>query len=442
MHLSSLLGHTQELLGIIRNSRKPADSLIDSFFRSRKYLGSHDRRFIAETTYGTLRHLRLCEARLDDALQDPGDVSGEDRLLLTVASYLLHQGAKIDMKPDILSPKIHSDSLKLSLPSVLERLGNSVSEDGPDLDRFGIHYSFPDWMINRFVAQFGPEETARLCESLNHPAPLNLRVNLLKTTVEECQEKLAAEGVETTKTPRSPFGLLVPKRINMFALQSFRNGLFEVQDEGSQLLPLLLDPKPTWKILDACAGAGGKSLEFAALMKNRGEVFATDVHVFRLDELRKRMRRAGAFNIRVSLVDALSSYHPWTESYFDAVFVDAPCSGIGTIRRNPGLKWMVSESDVTELQEKQLHILNANASYLKPGGSLVYATCSLLKEENEDVVGRFLLSHSDFSLENIGSLAGKAGLGDAVEGSFLRLQPHRHGTDGFFCAVLLKRSEE
>jgi len=302
--------------------------------------------------------------------------------------------------------------------------------------------SFPDWMINRFEAQFGLEETRELCNSLNHPAPLTLRVNTLKISVEECQKKLEAEGIETTRTLRSPIGLVVPKRINIFSLQSFREGLFEVQDEGSQLLPFLLDPRPTWKILDACAGAGGKSLEFAALMKNRGEVFATDVHEFRLEELRKRGKRAGAFNIRVSAAEELFTRHPWTEAYFDSVFVDAPCSGIGTIRRNPGLKWMVSESDVAELREKQLHILRSNAPYVKAGGSLVYATCSLLKEENEDVVGEFLSAHQDFSLEDMGAHAGKAGMEDVAEGSFIRLQPHRHGTDGFFCAMLVKRKAE
>ncbi|MBI2619676.1 MAG: methyltransferase domain-containing protein [Ignavibacteriales bacterium] len=441
MQLSSLLGHTQELFGLIRSSRKPADSVIDSYFRIRRYLGSHDRRFIAETTYGTLRHLRSCETRVDQILRGFDGAEADDRSLLAVTAYLFHHEHRTDLTAEVVAAKIRSAAVKSGLPEILLRLSGSTIPDAQEQGPLAVRYSFPDWMMERFLAQFGLNETRKLCESLNQSAPLTLRVNTLKTTVEECQGRLRTEGIETTQTSLSPAGLTVPKRVNIFALQSFRDGWFEVQDEGSQLLPLLIDPKPTWKVLDACAGAGGKSLALAALMKNRGEVFATDVQAFRLEELRKRARRAGASNVRVSLVEDFASKHPWTQGYFDSVFVDAPCSGVGTIRRNPGLKWVVEEKVVDELREKQLRILSSNTKFVKPAGSLMYATCSLFREENEDVVERFLGAHSDFSMEDIGPRAEKAGIGDAVDGSFVKLLPHRHGTDGFFCATLVKRDQ-
>ena len=186
----------------------------------------------------------------------------------------------------------------------------------------------------------------------------------------------------------------------MFSLPAFRAGWFEVQDEGSQLLPFLIDPKPNAKVLDVCAGAGGKTLEFAALMKNRGEIYAADINSFRLEELRKRTKRAGVQNVRIQEIQAIEDLAEQYSNFFDIVFVDAPCSGLGTIRRNPGMKWMVTEQTVIEVSEKQRSILHSSALLVKPGGRLVYATCTLLRQENENVVENLLVQHPEFTFES------------------------------------------
>jgi 16S rRNA (cytosine967-C5)-methyltransferase len=307
------------------------------------------------------------------------------------------------------------------------------------VQRIVAEYSFPEWMVSRFVNEFGIAETEQLCGVLNTPASLSLRVNTLKTGIEDCQEALKVEGIETMRTSLSPTGLKVQRRRNLFQLESFRNGFFEVQDEGSQMLPMFLDPKPTAKVLDACAGAGGKSLQLAALMKNRGEIYASDINAFRLDQLRKRSRRAGAFNIRPLLTEDLLESAQDLRGFFDIVFIDAPCSGLGTLRRNPGMKWSVSEQSVVELAEKQGEILTIHAPFVKAGGMLFYATCSVLKEENEEVVVKFLDQHHDFAFLDAAEYSRKTGLEKFIENGYFRLWPHRDGTDGFFCAVLTRR---
>ncbi|MGD0038262.1 MAG: RsmB/NOP family class I SAM-dependent RNA methyltransferase, partial [Bacteroidota bacterium] len=283
-------------------------------------------------------------------------------------------------------------------------------------------------------------EVEKICASLNGQAPITLRVNTLKTTVEQCQAELSKQGVETTKTLLSPFGLNLAKRINVFSLPIFRDGWFEVQDEGSQVLPLLIDPKPNAKLLDVCAGAGGKTLEFAALMKNRGEIFATDINSYRLEELRKRTKRAGAQNVRIQEIQAIEDLIEQYSDFFDIVFVDAPCSGLGTVRRNPGMKWMVTEQTVNEVSDKQKSILSSSAPLVKPGGRIVYATCTLLRQENEDVIEEFMVRNPEFNLVEANGLLEKWHNELFTAETFFKLLPHIHGTDGFFCAVLEKHT--
>lgn len=441
MKLASLLGHTCELLQRVRSTDKPADSIIDSFFRSHKYLGSHDRRFIAETTYGTLRHLRKCEHRLLQSLEGHAeDILPTDGFALLIATYLIVIDRKTKVLPEDLSPNLKSHVLNGKLGPLLKtmaKLAGTGDDDGAEPT--GLRFSFPDWMVAKFVAQYGQEEADALCRSLNEQAPITLRVNEIKTSLEDCQRALKAEGIETRKASLSPLGLYVPKRLNVFQLQTFREGMFEVQDEGSQLLTLLLDPKPTARVLDLCAGAGGKTLGFAALMKNRGEIVATDVHTSRLEELRKRARRAGVSNVRVRQIDDAADLEITYPAHFDLVLVDAPCSGIGTMRRNPGMKWTVTEEAVKELSEKQSKILNASASLVAAGGRLAYATCTLFREENEEVVEQFLRGHPEFALSAVPPKSTKFDASKYFHGGYVRFLPHREGTDGFFIAVLQKR---
>jgi 16S rRNA (cytosine967-C5)-methyltransferase len=436
MQFPSLLGHVEQLLGIVQNSRLPADSLIDSFFRSRKYLGSHDRRFIAETLYGTLRHMTKCEALVAKALGPGQELSDQDRRLWTVAAYLAAIENYKEISAAALETKTQSAEVRARAAEILEGLRVPLIVPDDPVQRIASEYSFPEWMVARLAEDFGPTETEQLCGILNTPAPLSLRVNLLKTDVESCQTALKEEGIETIRTLLSPAGLQVPRRRNLFQTETFRKGFFEVQDEGSQLLPLFLDPKPTAKVLDACAGAGGKTLQFAALMQNRGEIYAADINAVRLDGLRKRSRRAGAFNVRALSTENLLDRSEELKQFFDIVFIDAPCTGLGTLRRNPGMKWSVTEQSVAELALKQTEILAVHAPFVKPGGLLSYATCSFLKHENEDVVWKFLRDHPDFSLLDSADYAKKTGLERFVQNRFFRLWPHRDNTDGFFCAVL------
>jgi 16S rRNA (cytosine967-C5)-methyltransferase len=440
MQLSSLLGHTQEVLRTILTSPRPADSLIEQFFRARRYLGSHDRRFIAETAYGTLRHLRRSEVLLHAASDGmEAEFFDDDRALLLIAAFHLHERRQPALAPDAVGMCLKSSRLKPVLPELLRRLeGQSMPAASSDRERIGQTYSFPDWMVERLMAEYGAERAERICSSLNDPAPLTVRVNTLKSTVEACQEALRSQGVETVPTKHSPFGLLVPKRMNTFTLQAFKDGMFEVQDEGSQLLPFLIDPKPTAKVLDACAGAGGKTLEFSMLMKNRGEILATDVHSGRLEELRKRMRRSGAQNIRIREIDDLADLHRDFAGFFDVVFVDAPCSGLGTIRRNPGMKWNVTPQTVDEISEKQAAILEGCAPLVKQHGRLVYVTCTLFRQENESVATGFLERHAEFRAVDPRVSVERASMSDAAEGTWIKFLPDVYGTDGFFCAVLEK----
>ena len=440
MQISSLIGHTQELLGIILNSKKPADAIIDTFFRSHKYLGSHDRKFIAESTYGTLRHLRKCELMVASATAELGEtIFEEDKIIFLVVAYLSLQGWMQDVTPENISLKLKSKRLAEKIENIFDAFAKPIATPAKSVAaQIGIEHSFPDWMVQRLIDQYGESETNKICVSLNEQAPLTLRVNTLKTTVEQCQAELSRQGIETTKTLLSPFGLNLSKRINTFSLPAFRDGWFEVQDEGSQLLPFLIDPKPNVKLLDLCAGAGGKTLEFAALMKNRGEIFAADINSYRLEELRKRTKRAGVQNIRVQEIQAIEDLAEQYFNFFDIVFVDAPCSGLGTIRRNPGMKWIVTEQTVNEVSDKQKSILHSSVPLVKQGGRIVYATCTLLKQENEDVVQEFMTRHPEFKLVEVNQLLAKWNNRLVATGSFFKLLPHINGTDGFFCAILEK----
>jgi 16S rRNA (cytosine967-C5)-methyltransferase len=365
----------------------------------------------------------------------------EDKILFLVVAYLSLQGKMQGVMPEAVSSKLKSMRLAEKMAHILQVFLKPVAVlKEPAFMRIGVEHSFPDWMVQKFIEQYGESEVEKICAGLNEQAPLTLRVNTLKATVEQCQAELSKQGIETTKTSLSPFGLNLAKRINVFSLSVFRDGWFEVQDEGSQLLPFLIDPKPNAKLLDVCAGAGGKTLEFAALMKNRGEIFATDINSYRLEELRKRTKRAGAQNVRVQEIRAIEDLHEQYSNFFDIVFVDAPCSGLGTIRRNPGMKWMVTEQTVNEVSDKQRSILHSSAQLVKPGGRIVYATCTLLRQENEGVVEEFMVRYPEFKLIDANGVLEKWNNGLMTTDSFFKLLPHVHGTDGFFCAVLEKQA--
>ncbi|MBP6671796.1 MAG: class I SAM-dependent methyltransferase [Bacteroidetes bacterium] len=426
MKLSSLIGHVTELTQEIDRMERPADRLIDLFFRGRKYLGSKDRRFISETVYGMLRH----RIRIEWGIAAAGV---KDSPLYQCLTYLL-----LDHKMSIqqISAEVNVPEEELS---ALERNVNSEPAFPSERATMSVKYSFPEWMLEEWEKTTGKEQLGELCAVLNTQAPMTMRVNTIKISRDACQQRLNEEGVETEQTALSPFGLNLKRRINLFQLQSFKDGMFEVQDEGSQLLALLVDPKPKSKVIDACAGAGGKALALASLMENRGEIFALDTHSFRLDELQKRVRRDGVDTIRTSVIRENEPIEKFVGSA-DYVLVDAPCTGTGTIRRNPGMKWTVSQKMVEELCEKQYSILDLNSAYVKPGGRLVYATCSLIQRENQDVVERFLAAHPEFELVEPATVLARYDLSHIARGKYFQLLPHQNNTDGFFAAVLKRKN--
>jgi len=421
MQPSSLASHARELIEILQNDSRPADHLIDAFFRKRRYLGSHDRRELAESVYGILRHLRLLQFYM--AKVKPDSV---DHPAWLFAAYKLH----IEKTPP---ETLQAYSLPLS-PSEIVDLATS---DPTDLGQqsLGLRTSFPDWLVEKLQKQLGESETEKLLESLNQPPPLTIRVNTLKTTREKCLSELSQRGHECTPTPLSPDGIHLKKRANLFGLDLFRDGWFELQDEGSQIISLLLDPKPNWRIADVCAGGGGKTLHLAALMKNRGEIWAFDVAPLRLENLRKRARRCGIHNIRVQHLQPDEFPTPLL-STMDAILIDAPCTGTGVLRRNPDAKWKISAAMVSEMAVKQKQIIEHYAPLLKSGGRLVYATCSLLAEENEEVVQSFLALHTDFHSSAVATILQRYQLAQLADGNVLHLFPHQHNTDGFFAAAL------
>lgn len=444
MKKSSLIGHAAEMYDLVLRETHPADSLIDTFFRSHKYLGSHDRRFIAETVYGMLRHKKRVEWLLQSTKEKFARLIPEKRSYLTCLVYLVIIGNE-EIGKLIEEIKVEGEdvpdfaSLLNDVVTINTEFQNGHGAIIRSGERLSIEYSFPIWMIEQWLQCYGADETMKLCESLNRPAPLTLRVNTLKTTVEDCQRALEKENIQNERTKLSPFGLNVKKRMNIFQLKIFQDGFFEVQDEGSQLISLLVDPKPTSKVVDACAGGGGKSLALAALMKNRGVIHALDTNTHRLEGLRKRIRRSGVDTIRVRAVEEHTVPADLINAA-DNVLVDAPCSGLGTIRRNPGMKWSVTPETVAELNAKQSAILHQYAACVKLNGRLVYATCTMMKSENEDVVENFLAGHPEFEIMEPSTILKRYELELLAKEKYFHLSPHVHGTDGFFAAVMRRKS--
>jgi 16S rRNA (cytosine967-C5)-methyltransferase len=441
---TSLLGHTFELFETVERDRLPADQVVDRFFRARRYLGSTDRRFIAEAVYGMLRHKLLIHTLLESGAHELNCHSTSVNLRSPLGLYLAYLLA-VDKKDVGVVAEILGSYWKIHFPSVpLDRFAEAVLRhhdldlaSGSVADRLSLMYSFPKWMVEEWLARLGESEAKALCAALNTPAPTTVRVNTLKTSAEECQKRLLREGVAAERTRLSPFGLSLAKRVNVPSLGSFKDGWFEVQDEASQIVPLLLDPQAGGIVIDACAGGGGKTLELAAMMKDGGKIIAFDVEARRLRNLEKRAERAGAQNIEVRLVEkGLAGQGGDRVKKADAILIDAPCSGLGTIRRNPGNKWRVSPEFVEHISNQQGKLLEQWSPLLKAGGRLVYATCTLLRKENEEVVESFLARHAEFKLDSSAQILSKWRLAHLSQNGYLCLYPHQHGTDGFFAAVM------
>ncbi|MCS7081842.1 MAG: RsmB/NOP family class I SAM-dependent RNA methyltransferase [Bacteroidetes bacterium] len=407
----------------IVHSKYPADREMEAFFKAHPEFGKRDRKFIAETVYGMLRNRRWLEFAVSRWWREP---EPREWVLLYLAAFEDAERLELPWTPD------EAQRIQSALS-----WARQVAPPADPAQALGLRYSFPDWMLRIWIDRYGLEEAEALCQGLNRAAPLCVRVNTLKATREAVQERIRQEGWTTRPTPYSPVGLIFEKRISVFQTASFREGLYEVQDEGSQLISYLTEARPGMRVVDGCAGGGGKTLHLACLMENKGMLYAFDIYTIRLEQLRPRARRAGAHNIRAQRIPHnRAKVVRRLYGKIDVVLVDAPCSGTGVMRRNPDTAWKVTPEKVETLVEQQRAILHAYAPLLKPGGRMVYATCSLLPQENEEVVGAFLEEHPDFHLEPVGPILERQRIFVPLEDAFLRLYPHRHGTDGFFGAVL------
>lgn len=356
--------------------------------------------------------------------------------LLVAASLLLEGWRLSGVAQSFSGGKFGPTSLAAAETAALAML-ETHTLDHPDMPD-AVRLEVPDWILPHLSARFGADLPAELA-ALGEPAPLDLRANLLKTTRDQALAALAGEGITAEPTPLSPWGLRVEGRRPVSTGKAFQGGLIEIQDEGSQIVAALVGAAPDMRVVDWCAGAGGKTLALAMAMGNRGHIVACDVSAPRLDGAVRRLRRAGVHNVERHLVEAGDKWAKRRAGTFDRVLVDAPCTGTGTWRRNPDARLRLTERDLAELLPKQAGILALASRLVRKSGRLVYATCSVLPEENEAQVSAFLTAHPDFTVVPIAQAWAEAGvlpLPAPSAGPFLMLSPRRHGTDGFFAAVL------
>src|SRR5712671_4853837 len=430
-----------ELLEAIAAGRGAADDIVGNYFRRHRFAGVKDRGAISEHIYAVLRQRAVLDWWIDRFGR--GALATDARRRLLAALVLVQGWAPAQIERACDGDRFRPERLAPAERSLVAALVEQTLEHPAMPDH--VRWNYPAWLDPYLRGVFG-DTLGREMAALSGPAALDLRVNLLKGDRLGAKIALEGEGVKAEESRYSPYGLRVFERIPLATLETFRSGLVEVQDEASQLAALLADARPGMRVVDFCAGAGGKTLALAAAMNNRGKLVACDVSAWRLERAGKRLRRAGVGNVERR---ALSSERdPWVKRHaanskgggFDRVFVDAPCLGIGSWRRNPDGKWRASPNDLAELVERQRAILNSAARLVKPGGRLIYATCSLLREENEAQAEAFLAAHADFTLypaarawqETIGGAY--PGSNGPAGGDYLRLTPAGHGTDGFFVA--------
>lgn len=424
MHPKALLDACAELVKLTLKFDHPADAIVSRFFRDNRSLGPRERATLAETVYTVLR-----KKLLFDHFAPSGSGPKERRLAIL----------------GFFGPR---DYLKSALTDQeknwLDQCDQIKAQDLMERHR----HNLPEWLVQPLKDQLGAEEFWALAESFNQGAGLDLRVNALTAKRSDVQKELAKAGIKAVPTPYSPWGLRLQDKPALNKLDVFMRGAIEVQDEGSQLLALLLDAKRGEMVVDFCAGAGGKTLAIGAAMRSTGRLYAFDTSAHRLDALKPRLARSGLSNVHpAAIAHERDDRVKRLAGKIDRVLVDAPCSGLGTLRRNPDLKWRQNLDSVAEMMVKQAAILQSAARLLKPGGRLVYATCSILPQENEAIAQAFSDGNSEFTPLDVGEIMfnlkieAAASLCSGGENGqrYLRLWPHKHQTDGFFAAVWQKK---
>ena len=408
------LAQAAQVLSRILEFSGPADETLSRYFREHHELGQQERAFVAEAVFAVLRRRRSLEAAA-------GAASPAALIAAAAMRVLGLSGRALDGLVD-------------------EQLARRIKGWRPEALPAAVRADLPDWLWDKLAAEYGEPEAQRIAQGMLNAAPLDLRVNLARTAREEVLARLTQDGMEVKPTPYSPAGLRLAGKLPINRHALFRDGLVEVQDEGSQLLAWLLAPRRGEMVADYCAGAGGKTLAIAMLMRGMGRVYAMDVSSRRLAALAPRAARAGVTNVHsIALSGDNDARAKRLAGKLDRVLVDAPCSGFGTLRRNPDLKWRHGPEAIEQLAKKQRGILDAASRLVKPGGRLVYATCSILREENEVVVDAFASTHPGFTPLSCDELLAAQRI--ALDtGHQLRLWPHLHGTDGFFAAAFLRNA--
>ena len=428
---SARLATTIEALTEIRHTPRPADTVMSAFFRARRFIGAKDRAAIADAIYRILRG----EARLGWWLEThETEIDGRS---LALADLLLHGQLSFDVLDKLCSGGRYGADRISGLEENWARKLATHTLDHPKMP-LQVRLECPDWAWEKMQAAFDDRTEEVLGAMLTH-APLDLRVNTLKADRDTLLVEMKKLSWRIEKTRYAPEGMRLLGRPNLNAHKALSTGLAEIQDEGSQLVALAVAAKPGMRVLDFCAGAGGKTLAMAADMKNKGRIVACDVLEGRLKKALLRFRRAGAHNIEIQPITSESD--PWLKRHkqsFDRVLVDAPCSGAGTWRRNPDARWKNLGPGLDELLKTQAAILDSAARLVKAGGRLIYATCSLLPDENQGQVSAFLERHADYKLVPVADIWAENNYANLPEGAddMLTLDPARHQTDGFFAAVL------
>lgn len=417
MHPNALLEHATELLHRVLQLQRPADAVVADYFREQRAIGSRERHTLADTVYAVLRRRPLLQH-----LAQSGH--GEMERRLAILGWQGNEGflrAALDAREQGWLAEVRQVD-RAALP---ERL----------------RHNLPDWLAGILQPTLG-DEFWPFVESLDTLAPLDLRVNILKARRDEVLQALEAAGIAAKAAAYAPTGLRLEGKPALHRLDVFTRGDIEVQDEGSQLVALLTEARRGEMVTDFCAG-GGKTLALGAMMRNTGRLYAFDTSGHRLAAIKPRLARSGLSNVYpAQIAHERDERIKRLAGKMDRVLVDAPCSGLGTLRRNPDLKWRQTPQAIADLQERQAAILAAAARLVKPGGRLVYATCSVLESENEAIARAFSAEHQDFTPLPAAEVLARLQVPAAeslVQGESLRLWPHRHGTDGFFAALWQRR---
>lgn len=422
---------TLDLLTDVETAGRPADAVTSAFFRARRDIDDRDRGLILEALYMLLRH----RARLGWWLARLGQSdSPRHRLIGWLA---LSEGKTAEQIKRLFDGAKFAPAALTEAESALLAKLRGCTMVHPEMPE-EVRVECPAWAAPPLRRRFGQGFAAEMAATLTSP-PLDLRVNPVKATRDAALRDLRDLGLQAEPTRLSPHGIRVKERLSLARLKGLKTGEIEIQDEGSQLVALLVDARPGEQVVDFCAGAGGKTLALAGQMNNKGHVVACDVNEVRLKRCAERLRRAGLHNAETRVLS--SETDAWVKRHkggFDRVLVDAPCSGTGTWRRNPDARWRAPELGLENLVALQARILTSAARLVKPGGRLVYATCSVLPEENEDQVAAFLATNPGFQVVPLPKAA--AQLTDAADGAYLSLTPARHATDGFFAAVLQREA--